>query len=198
MERAVGVVHADEQGADAPLAPSLACQPAADHELLAPDVLDLDPRRAARARFVGRIEALGDDALELLLGGRLEHVAPAPFEVTGRLPGLAAERERLQQLVALLVVQPDQRMPVEPQEVEDHVSHGRAFGEPFGLRRRADVHAPLQRREARAPVPVEGDDLAVEDRLVRAECAVEPCELGIGPVISFRLRLSRRSSPGVE
>ena len=56
---------------------------------------------------------------------------------------------------------------------------GEAFGQPFGLRRRAHVHAPLQRREARAALLVERDDLAVEDRRVRAQRAVEPSQLRI-------------------
>jgi len=41
------------------------------------------------------------------------------------------------------------------------------------------VHAPLQRAEARLSLGVEGDDLAVEDRAVVAERAVEAADLGI-------------------
>jgi len=42
------------------------------------------------------------------------------------------------------------------------------------------MHTPLQGREAGTLIGVEGDDLAVEDRAVRAERADETVELGIG------------------
>ncbi len=165
-ELAVGVIDADEQRAD-PLAPApLAGQPAADHELLAAEVLDLQPAAVACAGRVGRVQPLGDDALELLRGGRREHVLGLAGQMVRRLPARAVELECAQSLAPLAVGQRDQRVPVEPQQVEDHVGDRRVFGEPLGLCARADVHPSLQGREARQPALVEGDDLAVEDRFV--------------------------------
>src|SRR5215208_2281987 len=66
-QRALVVVVADEDRADPVAPPALAREPAADHELLAGEVLDLDPARAAAARLVRPVEPLGDDALEALL-----------------------------------------------------------------------------------------------------------------------------------
>ena len=74
-ERAVAVI-AHQQRADAPGAPALAGDPAADHELLTSGVLDLQPRTGAAARLVVGVQALGDDPLEALRRRRLEQ-APA-------------------------------------------------------------------------------------------------------------------------
>ena len=96
---AVGVVHADQQRADvlARAGPRPGSQPPITSSWRA-DVLDLDPAARAKARLIGRVEALGDDALEPLLGGRREHRLAVAEHVVRRLPALAAELEPRQQL----------------------------------------------------------------------------------------------------
>src|SRR3954466_14832414 len=63
---------ADEQRADARAPAPLPGHPPADHHLLAVDVLHLHPARTAPPGLVRRVEPLGDDALEPLVGRRLE------------------------------------------------------------------------------------------------------------------------------
>ena len=139
------------------------------------DVLDLHPaaERARRARS-GESRRLATMPSSRCSAVASQHVAPWPTRCSGVCQRSPLSAERVEQLAPLVVGQLHQRVAVEPQQVEDHVRHRRGLGEPFGLRARADVHAPLQRGEARAPVLVEGDDLAVEDRRVRAERAVQP------------------------
>src|SRR5262249_20591714 len=52
---AAALIHAHEQRADAVAAAPLAGHPATDHELLAPEVLDLQPARAAAPRLVAGV-----------------------------------------------------------------------------------------------------------------------------------------------
>ena len=134
----------------------------------------------APPRLVLRVQALGDDALEaLLLGGR-EQLLTVADDVVGHAPAPAvAELELGQARAALGVGQVHERVPVEPQQVEDDVGDRRLLGQAPDGRLRADVHAPLQRAEARLALGVEGDDLAVEHRAVVAERAVEAADLGI-------------------
>ena len=83
----------------------------------------------------------------------------------------AAQLEPLEQLAALRVGQREQRVPVQVEDVEEHVgdgdvAHGAAHRGLVG-----QVHARLQALEARPALGVEGDDLAVEDRPSRAPSA---------------------------
>src|SRR5204862_3788569 len=78
-----------EQRADAVAAPSLPRQPAADHELLALDVLDLHPVGAAPPGLVRAVQSLRDDALEALRLAGGEHLLAVADDVVGRLPALA-------------------------------------------------------------------------------------------------------------
>src|SRR4029077_1112373 len=80
-----------EQGADALGAGPLPRHPAADHDLLATDVLDLDPRVAAPAGQVERVDPLCHNAFKPLLTGRGEDVGAAADDMFGRLPALAVE-----------------------------------------------------------------------------------------------------------
>jgi hypothetical protein len=68
-QAAVLVAMADQQRAEPIGAAHVAAQPAADHELLALRVLDLDPRAAAPPRLVAAVEAFGHDPLESLRPG---------------------------------------------------------------------------------------------------------------------------------
>ncbi len=173
-------MHADEQGADARRAPALARQPAADDELLALEVLDLHPRARPAARLIRGVEPLGDDALETLRGAGLQHLPAGAHEVLGRLPVRSGELQGGEAFAALGVGEAHQRVAIQPQQVEDDVGDRCALRQPRCLRGRADVHAVLERSEARAVVLAEGDDLAVQDRAVRAERPIEPAQLGVG------------------
>ena len=90
-----------------------------------------------------------------------------------------AELELGQARAALGVGQVHERVPVEPQQVEDDVGDRRLLGQAPDRAFRADVHPPLQRAEARLAVGAQGDDLPVEHRAVVAERAVEAPDLGI-------------------
>ena len=89
----------------------------------------------------------------------------------------------------------DQRVPVQPEQIEDHVGDRSGAREAPGGGGRANVNTRLERREARAPGGVEADDLAVEDRAVRAQRAAEPRELRVAlgdlaPVASIEAQAS--------
>ncbi len=81
-------MDADEEGADAVVRESLLGYPAADDELLAVGVLDLDPGGGAPAGLIGGVEALGDNSLEPLLGAGGEDGGSIFEEVLGGLPAL--------------------------------------------------------------------------------------------------------------
>src|SRR6202022_5000834 len=87
------VVVADQEGTDAALPGARSGKPAADDELLAEVVLDLQPGVRALARLVAAVEALGHDALEAeLLAGGQRRLALSPGR-GGRLPVAALELE---------------------------------------------------------------------------------------------------------
>src|SRR6202008_2291560 len=87
------LADADEQRADPVAAAPVSRHPAADDDLLAVGVLDLDPRRGAPPRLVGRVQALADDALEALRLGRGQDVRAAAGHVVRRAPAVAVEVE---------------------------------------------------------------------------------------------------------
>ena len=176
-------VDAHEQRADPVRAPALAGQPAADHQLLAADVLELDPRPRAPSGLIARVPALGHHALQALGGGRLQELAGRSGAGGRHAPRRAAERELLQPGAALCVGQADQRAPVEVQQVEDRVHDRRRLRQALDRARRGDVHPALETLEARGgrvDRVVEGDDLAVEQRLAHPEVAQDPADLGVG------------------
>ena len=136
--------------------------------------LDLDPVAAPLPRVVGAVGALCHDPLEPLLHARLQECRAVADDVLGRAPALCVQAELMQTLPTLDVWQGHERVPVEPQEVEQDVHRGDFVLEAPDLRLRVDVHAPLQRLEARATVFVERDDLTVEHRVTRSELDREP------------------------
>src|SRR2546428_7607559 len=90
------VVIADEQRTRQSSALAFALEPAADHQLLAHPVLDLDPGAAALARLVGRVKLLGHDAFEPCLAARLPHRPPRSLLVWRLLPPSALELQCLE------------------------------------------------------------------------------------------------------
>src|SRR5260221_7741856 len=67
------VVVADQQRSRIASPFALPFEPASDDELLAIVILDLEPRTAAPARLVARVQLLGHDAFEPGLGARFKH-----------------------------------------------------------------------------------------------------------------------------
>ncbi len=65
------------------------------------DRLDLHPATRALPGLVGRVDPLGEDALEVLLGARLEQRLAVADDVLGRLQALAGQLQRREQLAAL-------------------------------------------------------------------------------------------------
>ncbi len=105
--------------------------------------------------------------------------SPSPARYAGVRQRRALQLQRLQQPAAVLVAESERRVPVEPQQVEDHVRDGDlAHLAPDG-RVRGQVHARLQALEARPALLVEGDDLAVEDHPLGAHGAAELSQLRI-------------------
>ncbi len=92
---------------------------------------------------------------------------------------LALELQLLQALATLGVGQLHQAVTVEPQQIEQHQRHRLALCQLTHGGLAAQVHAVLKRLKAGPSVLIEGDDLAVEDRLVGAERPVQRAQLGI-------------------
>src|SRR3954452_23809209 len=86
VDQPVAVVDAHDERAEALSAPALARHPAADHDLLALDVLDLQPVAAALARLVDAVELLGDHPFEAVLPAGLEKALAVAGVVGGRAP----------------------------------------------------------------------------------------------------------------
>ena len=113
------------------------------------------------------------------VAGRRLQVAAVAGDVVGHLPVRALQLQALQELTPVRVGQGHDGVPVEPEQVEDDVGDRRLLGEPLRLGLGRDVHPVLEPAEARTALVVERDDLAVEDRAVRAQRAVEAVQLGI-------------------
>src|SRR6476646_4302828 len=94
-------VHPEQECAEARAARAPAGRPAADEELLATDVLDLDPRARAPSGLIRRVPALGDDSLETLIGARAQDRLAVSGEVLGSAPVLAVELQRAESLAPL-------------------------------------------------------------------------------------------------
>src|SRR6202171_1830456 len=173
----VVIAHQQCTGISAPLA--LAVEPARDHELLAHAVLDLLPDAAALARLVRRVEPLGHDALEPRLAARLEHLRPASLFERRRLPRRAFQLQRLELLPPVDVGLFQQRVPVLPHDVEQHVGDRDLFHLAADLRLGGEAHALLDLLEARAALLTQRHDLAVQDYLHRSQRPAHGVHLGV-------------------
>ena len=124
--------EADHERADLAGAPAVAAHPAADHDVGVADVLDLHPalveRRPGTYGQSRRLATRPSRPWALEASSSAGAVADV---VGGRLPGRAGQLELGEPRAALVVGQLQQRVPVEPQQVEDHVDDG------LGLRRAA-------------------------------------------------------------
>ena len=173
-------------------------QPAADQQLLALDVLDLHPAVAAPPGLVGAVQPLGDHALQALLGADGEHLRAVADDVRRRA---ASARRRARAPPAARAAPRTcsaiSEWPSSHSRSKIMYVTGSALRQPPHRRLGGDVHAPLQRLEARPAVGAERHDLAVEDRRVRAQRAVEPRELRIARGdVGARARLEAQA-PGL-
>ena len=176
MAQAALIVHGHDQRAQVLVGP-LSRQPADDHDLLLAAQLDLQPVPAAAAGLVGAEPALGHDPLQSLLGRRLREVDALAHDVGGVAHQPVGPQHPAQQVLAVLERHVHQRSPLEVQQVEDHVGHGDRLTLLAGQRWRIRIgpagghlQCPqpgllLQPAERRPALLVEGDHLAVHDRL---------------------------------
>src|SRR3954470_11693272 len=102
------------------------------------------------------------------------HAGPAP--VPRPAPRRPGGPEGLKPLAALGIRQPHEVLAVEPEQVEDAVDDRDLLR--ACLHAAGQVHPALEPLERRAPLRVERDHLAVEDRLALAERIHEPLHLG--------------------
>src|SRR5215472_14083079 len=179
IHEAVAGVVADQDGTRQPPAPPLPFDPAADHELLPEAVLHLQPGAAATAGLVPAVEALRHHALEAVLQARLHRRGPVTHLLWRRLPVGTLQAERPELAPPGRVRLADKEPAVEVDDVEDHVHDRHGPHLLADLRRRRQAHPPLQLLEARPTPLVQGDDLAVQDRLAIVERARQRLELGV-------------------
>src|SRR3989442_10474648 len=173
------VVIADEQRTRQSSALAFAFEPAADPQLLAHPVLDLDPGAAALARLVGRVKLLGHDAFEPCLAARLQHRRPASLFVWRRLPRSAFELQCLELFAPAAVGLFQQRMSVLPHDIEKHVRDRDLLHLPPDLRFGREAHSLLDLLEAGAAPVIERHDLAVEYHLRGSERSAHGMDFGV-------------------
>src|SRR5579859_2053315 len=163
------LVIADQERAGLTATLALAFHPTPDHKLLPVAVLDLQPRPAAPAGLITRVESFGHDPFKPGLRARLEHRLPTALCVRRRLPGRAGELQLFQLPPAVRITQIHKRVPVQPHQVVDHVGHRHELhlGAHLGFGRQA--HALLDLLEAWPALLVERHHLAVEDDLARPD-----------------------------
>ena len=158
MHEVIAAVDADEQRAQV----VGAAAPAADHHLLAAAALGLVPALGAPG-LVRRAGALGDDAFEIEIAGRLEHRIAGLGEVLDILDVAGMRSLAAQQLPEPLLALGQRQLPQILAALEQQVEHevGQIPRAAFGERR-------LQRGEIRCAVVVEGDHLAIDDAVRQA------------------------------
>src|SRR5436305_11262411 len=115
VEQALGTVHTEQQRADPSRPAALAGLPACDDGGGTSYVLDLEPAVAAPSWEVGRVAALGDEALQPLGAGRLEELAAVAVERLGHLPVVTAELQPLESGPPFVVAVAEERPAVQVQ-----------------------------------------------------------------------------------
>ena len=157
---ALAAMDAGEQRAQA----AAFAGPAADHHLVAGAALGLGPAITA-AGLVGRVQLLGDDALEVHAAGRLQHRIAAGLEMIdvaqARMLALHTVEQRLQPRLALRKRQGALILGFEEQQVE---------GEEDQVFRLVVGECGLQCREIRRAMAVECNSFAVEDAIRQRLC----------------------------
>ena len=149
---------------------------AADRQLDLGAVLDLAPVLGARAGPVARVDPLRDHTFQTLLGGRRHERCTVAEPERRHRPVVSGLDELLEQPAPVQVGEIDGVVAVDLEDVEE-LDHRLAV--------RADA-AALGELEARSPVVVEHDQLAVEDRRPGVHRAGQIRELrpAIGDVVA--------------
>ena len=177
-QRSIRLVHAQQQRAEA--ARLLAGQPADDDEFLPVQALDLGPGGTAPADGIGRVRALGDDALQPLRAEAGEQLLAGAGDMLGIMErGGRAFEQCGEALLAFDVGEGGEILAVRLQQIE---------GEE-GKLAVAVLEAGLERAEIGPALGIEHDDLAVDQRRAgdrrrrrrddRGE-AIRPVEAGAG------------------
>src|SRR5438034_4438275 len=161
-------VYAEQQRTERARTPALPGSPSADDAVHRAERLHLHPRGRARAGLIGGVEALGDDPLEpLLLRGLEERDARSDEALAAA--DRAHRRERLVKSAEPFAERLSREvLAIRVEEIEDLVDDRRGSPELADRRVVRHVHAWLQPLKAGNALFVERDDLAVDDRLVRA------------------------------
>ena len=153
-EQAVRVTARDEDRLDVALSSPAK---AGHRELLLAAELVLHPRAVAAPGDVGRVKALGDDALEAELGDACDEVlGPVDHHARWRAPGGSVERQLLEQRAALRIRERPRRAVAAVKQVED-LEHRRLRSRAWPLRRRrsrAKSARPSPRRQTSSPSSV--------------------------------------------
>ena len=144
----------------------------------------LDPRPRPAPRLIGRDQSLRDHTLQALLRDRGQHDIAADVGEVGRHPQPGPlEIQAVQQFPSPTVGQLQQRSILAMQQVEHDVLHRHPLDQLRGGCR--DVHAVLQQAEVRAAVPVQRDELAVDDHtLAQLECGDLRVGAGDVPIVA--------------
>jgi hypothetical protein len=172
-------LDAQQQRAQQRGALAVAWGPAADHHVLSPLVLDLEPVRGAAAGQVGRVQPFEHHALEPVLQAGGQHRRPGAGEAGRHANARARQAQVRQQRPPLRVRGVQQGLAVEVQEVEHQVGHRHGSGQPRS--RLAQVHPALQDGETRPAILTGRHDLAIQDQLMPPRQAGQAGQLGIGP-----------------
>ena len=166
----VPAAHRENERAEVGVA-ALSRQPAHHDDLLLAANLELEPRAAATIRLVRRVPQLGDDPFELLLASRLEEGGAFGHDVAREPDECMRPEAGLEHALAFLERDPQERLPIEMEQVERLVhDRGRlplapaARGAPG-----ADAGPVLEQAEPRAAGLVQRDDLTVDDRFLRLD-----------------------------
>ncbi len=166
----IATADGEDQRPEIGVAP-LPRQPADDHHLLFLADLQLQPGSAAAARLVAGAAQLRHDALEALRPGRGEEGVTIGLHVAGVANQRVLAQLPAEEALALLERHVEQRSTVEVEQVEcledDRGRRSRALR--AGNAPRPDAGPILQEAEPGPPLLVEGDHLAVHDRLPRVD-----------------------------
>src|SRR5215218_9430137 len=113
------LVVTDEEGAERSRAAALPREPAADDELLAAEVLHLQPGACPAPGQVAAVKPLGDEPLEGALLREAEQRRALAAVIARRLPVRALQLQLGEALPPLGVWEVEQRTAVEVEQVED-------------------------------------------------------------------------------
>ena len=151
---------------------------ASDDELLAEPALELEPVARPFADVLA-VALLRHDALDPLGARRVEERLAVFEHVVAELGHPARRQEEPETRLALLQRQTPEVASVQRERVEEHRADGDLEGRALDVGRARQVHARLEALEARPPLRVERDDLAVEQEPIERQRPERADHLGI-------------------